>query len=552
MLFLACFPVLLESQSVVNTVHNLSASGPGTIHASSEDQVCLFCHTPHNSLPVSPLWNKEDPGVIYDLYTSSTIQGEPGQPTGASALCLSCHDGTIALGNVLSRVSDIDFTGGITHLPPGNTNLSSDLSDDHPVSFLYSSSLAASDGQLKDPALVSFPVSLENNQVQCTSCHDPHKNIYTDFLRDTPRFSNLCMNCHERDYWAASLHSTSDATWNGTGTDPWQHTEYTSVAENACENCHTPHNAPGKATLMNYLAEESNCLNCHNGNVAETDIATELTRPYIHNVYTATLLHDPSEAVLVTDMHVECADCHNPHAVNNDPAVAPAAGGTLAGVNGITIDGGISDPVIYQYELCFRCHGDSPGKPAGLISRQIEQTNTRLEFNPGNPSYHPVAATGKNPDCPSLIAPDYTESSLIYCTACHSGNGAGSPEGPHGSDWPGLLRFRYETADYTAESAESYALCYSCHSRTSILGNESFSYHQRHIVEENSPCSACHDPHGISSTQGTEENNSNLINFDVSIVSPSGFNLRFVDTGYQSGYCMLKCHGQGHGFGMSY
>jgi len=542
----------LYSQSVVNSLHNLSASGPGTIHASSEDEVCLFCHTPHNSLPSSPLWNKEDPGVIYELYTSSTIQAEPGQPTGASALCLSCHDGTIALGNVLSRSLEIDFTGGITHLPPGMTNMTTDLSDDHPVSFPYTAALAASDGQLKDPALLSYPVHLEQGQVQCTSCHDPHKNTYPDFLVESTLFSSLCLNCHQRDFWTSSLHSSSAATWNGTGTNPWPHTEWSTVAENGCENCHSPHNAMGRPVLMNYLAEESNCLTCHNGNVASPDISSELSKPYLHNVYNYTGLHDAAEDALVTDMHVECSDCHNPHAATNSTASAPAAGGPLYGVKGITIDGGLTDPVMNQYELCFRCHGDSPGKPSGLISRQIEQTNTRLEFNPGNPSYHPVAASGQNPDCPSLIAPDYSESSQIYCTDCHSGTGPGASAGPHGSDWPGLLKLRYETADFTAESAENYALCYSCHSRASILGDESFPYHLKHIVEENSPCSACHDPHGISSSQGTAENNSNLINFDISIVTVSGFNLRFVDTGYQSGYCLLRCHGQGHGFGMSY
>ncbi|MFZ5941107.1 MAG: cytochrome c3 family protein [Bacteroidota bacterium] len=543
---------ILPGQSVVNSVHNLSVSGPGSIKASSEDQICIFCHTPHNSLPESPLWNKSDPGVVYDLYSSSTVQAVPGQPTGASALCLSCHDGTIALGNLLSRSTDIDFTGGITHLPPGNTNLTSDLSDDHPVSFLYNASLASSDGQLKDPALLTFPVLLENGELQCTSCHDPHKNVYTDFLVDSPQFSGLCLNCHDRSFWTGSSHASSTASWSGSGTDPWPKTAFTSVAENACENCHTPHNAMGRPVLMYYLAEESNCLVCHNGQVAATDIASELARPYLHNVYAYTGLHDAAEDVLVTGMHSECTDCHNPHAVNNASAGAPAASGRLARMTGIDLAGGMADPLLYQYELCFRCHADSPDKPAGLISRQIEQYNTRLEFNPANPSFHPVAATGQNPDCPSLITPAYTESSMIYCTDCHAGSGPGGTRGPHGSDWPGLLRLRNETTDYTAESPENYALCYSCHSRNSILGDESFPYHSRHIVEENTPCSACHDPHGISNTQGSAENNSHLINFDISIVSASGFNLRFVDRGYRSGYCLLRCHGQGHGFGMSY
>jgi len=303
--------------------------------------------------------------------------------------------------------------------------------------------------------------------------------------------------------------------------------------------------------LLNYLAEESNCLVCHNANVASTDIASELNKSFRHDVYSYNLVHLPSENPLVTTMHVECEDCHNPHAVNNSVSSAPSVAGSVLGVKGININGGEVNPALNQYEICFRCHADSPGKPGSPTIRLIEQNNTRLEFNPANPSYHPVAAAGKNTDCPSLILP-LTESSVIYCTDCHSSDGVASPAGPHGSSYQHILKLRYETTDYTVESVDTYALCYSCHSRTSILNNESFTYHYTHIVEENTPCNICHDPHGISSPPGTTTNNTHLINFDASVVTASGAGLRFVDTGEHHGYCQLRCHGRGHGAGMSY
>jgi len=550
-IFLFVISPSLYSQSLVNSLHNLSSSGPGSIRAASEQEVCIFCHTPHSAKPDSPLWNKNDPGVFYNLYTSSTIQAAPNQPTNSSILCLSCHDGTIALGNVLSRASDIDFSGGITMMPPGSSNLSTDLSDDHPVSFQYNSALAAADGQLIDPTLISPPVSMQNGSLECTSCHDPHSDILGNFLVLSNQFSELCYKCHDRNYWSSSSHNTSTAIWNGSGNNPWFHTEYTRVDENACENCHNPHGAGGKPVLLNYIAEENNCLVCHNSNVAATDISSQLTKTYTHNVYDYNMTHLPSENPLVTSMHVECEDCHNPHAANSSTASAPAVSGSIFGAKGVDISGGELNQALNQYEVCFRCHADSPGKPGSATVRVIEQNNTRLEFDPLNPSYHPIAAPGKNTDSPSLILP-YSESSMIYCSDCHASDGAGSPAGPHGSSYPHILKLRYETADETVETPDTYALCYSCHSRTSILTNESFPYHYTHIVEENAPCNTCHDPHGINNAQGTATNNSHLINFDASIVTASGSGIRFVDTGDNHGYCMLKCHLRGHGVGMSY
>ena len=534
------------SQSIVNSVHNLSVSGTGDVKAVSESEVCIFCHTPHNSLPASPLWNKDDPGYTYTLYHSSTVQAVPGQPDGSSILCLSCHDGTTALGNVLSRTTDISFTGGITVIPPGNTNMSTDLADDHPISFDYTSGLAAADGQLKDPASIVPPVSLENGRMQCISCHDPHRNLSTDFLVITTQSSELCFSCHDRNYWSFSVHSTSNATWNGNGIDPWPRTDYPNVAENACESCHNPHNSGSGQRLMNYLAEEQNCLGCHNGNVASTNIVSQLAKPYLHNVYAYNQDHDAAEDPLVLSMHVECEDCHNPHAVNNNPANPPAANGFLAGAKGINQGGNPVNPIQYAYELCYRCHADSPSKPASHTPRQISQNNVRLEFDPSNPSHHAVNSAGTNPNVPSLIAP-ITESSIIYCTDCHASNGSGSPAGPHGSIFPGLLKYRYETVDNTVESASAYELCYSCHSRASILNDESFGDHDKHIRDERTPCNACHDPHGISHTQGNATNNAHLINFDVSIVSamPNGA-FRYESTGQFTGRCYMRCHGRNH------
>jgi len=537
---------LAISQSIVNTKHNLSVSGPGTIKASSESEICVFCHTPHNGRPDQPLWNRNDPALNYTLYGSSTTQATPGQPDGSSILCLSCHDGTIALGSVISRTVPILFQGGVTTMPTGTSNLTKDISNDHPVSFIYNSALAAADGELKDPITLTGPVKLENGKLQCTSCHDPHKDVYTDFLVATNQSSLLCDYCHQQNYWLNTSHKTSTKTWNNAAPDPWFHTPYTTVATNACENCHNPHTAAGNLRLLDFLPEENNCFDCHNGNVASKNIQIQSNKTYRHNESGYIGVHDPTENPLVSVLHAECVDCHNPHAAKNAAATPPNVKGFNIGVPGINQSGNPVNPALYEYEICYRCHTATPGMPASPTIRQIVQNNVRLEFAMGNPSYHAVVGQGVNPNVPSLIAPN-TTTTIMYCSACHASDGTGAPSGPHGSIYPHILVRQYITADPNTESAAAYALCYNCHSRTSILGDASFKAHEKHIAGENTPCNTCHDPHGISSTQGNSTNNSNLINFNVSIVTPSsGGILRYDDQGLYRGRCYLTCHGENH------
>jgi hypothetical protein len=175
-----------------------------------------------------------------------------------------------------------------------------------------------------------------------------------------------------------------------------------------------------------------------------------------------------------------------------------------------------------------------------------------LEFVPSAVSFHPVTSPGRGRDVPSLI-PGLTTSSLIYCTDCHNSDtgkksGGGGPDGPHGSNTPPLLITSYDTIDGSGESSVAYALCYRCHERSSILSNVSFSSHRQHIVNDRTPCSVCHDAHGISSVQGTTTSNAHLINFDTTVVfaDPVTRRLEYRSTGPRSGQCYLLCHGKDH------
>ena len=435
-------------------------------------------------------------------------------------------------------------------MPEGPSKLGTDISDDHPVSFLYDSALAITNGELLDPSILPPGVRLDNNnQLQCTACHDPHSDTYGQFLVMQNIYSAICTSCHQRNGWTSGSHNTSNASWNGSGTNPWQHTSYYTVSQNGCENCHKPHTAEGHERLLNYAFEEDNCIVCHNGNVAGKNIEIELTKPYKHAVQDYTGIHDPEEDFTsgAVQKHVECLDCHNPHQSNSTPSPgAPRASGANQGVKGIDA-GGQQIPVSTNlYEICFKCHADNNVITALSITRQIAQLNTRLEFDASNPSYHPAGAAGKNPNVPSLLPP-YTTTSRISCTECHSNDNTAGPKGPHGSNNRHLLERNYATQDNTIESSTAYALCYKCHNSSSILSDQSFKEHKKHIQGEKTPCSACHDPHGISSTQGNPTNNSHLINFDTTIVQPdSQGRFFFEDQGIFKGRCYLTCHGKRH------
>ncbi|HET9578080.1 MAG TPA: cytochrome c3 family protein [Usitatibacter sp.] len=548
---------------VATTRHNLSTSGSGTIKSTTESEICVFCHAPHNTSPLGQLWNRRTSTASYSPYASSTLKSSPGQPNGASLLCLSCHDGTIALGELLSRPSLVPMTGAIT----GDRLLGTNLRDDHPVSFVYDAALRAANGQLADPATLVRPLAVRldaGGRMQCTACHDPHDDTNGKFLVAPNTASALCVTCHVKQYWTGSDHRNSTRTWNGAGTNPWPHTSGTTVAANACESCHRPHTAGGSQRLLNYSVEENNCLTCHNGNVALKNIQTELNKASGHSVASFAGIHDAAETDPVSNAHVECVDCHNPHAVNSTAGSAPGGTttptlpGSLIGMRGIGIGGGPASPAATQYEICLRCHADGAGNtPIPRTQRQIAQNNKRLEFQATNPSFHPVAAAGRSTNVPSLISP-WTTASRVMCTDCHNNNagpystGTGTTpsgtgvNGPHGSTFPLLLERNYAVADNTSESAAAYALCYKCHNRTSILSDVTFRLHNKHIVGERAPCNVCHDPHGINGAQGTTANNSRLINFDTSIVRPNNGVLRWTRVGTTQGNCTLTCHGANH------
>jgi len=396
---------------------------------------CQYCHAPHSGIngtpgiQGTPLWSQKLSSVpTYQMYTSPTMVNKTNAspPLGSnSTLCLSCHDGTVALG-MLTPYGQVSMT--VANLANTTGGLGTNLSSMHPFSFMtpiqtspdLNPSLSAVPPSTQDPTGV---VKLINGNVECGSCHNPHvQNIDASgqFLVIDNSQSALCLACHSTvptgtgmglntvpaatpktaparagssgvaivrqnplGEWRNSIHAIAPNRVTDRTLESYQLARriggramlgsYTTVRKNGCLSCHTTHNATPDSLLR--APDDQACINCHNGgsNVspAAPNVFSEMASPKVgHSFATAKTSgsHSVHESELLNqNRHATCVDCHNPHAtkqVGLNFAAAPAIRGSQEGVAGISATDGQS--VVYpaknQYENCLRCHGASTGK----------------------------------------------------------------------------------------------------------------------------------------------------------------------------------------------
>lgn len=189
--------------------HSMSPASGAPI-TGTLGEPCMYCHAPHSGIngtagvQQTPLWTQKLSSVqSYQMYSSATMvnQVNSSPPLGSdSTLCLSCHDGTVAVGTV-TPWGQVPMSQSLSGTP---ADLGTNLSTTHPFSFvtpLQSApdlwpSLSASPPSTQDTTGV---VQLINGNVECGSCHNPHvQNIDSsgDFLVIDNSQSALCNACH--------------------------------------------------------------------------------------------------------------------------------------------------------------------------------------------------------------------------------------------------------------------------------------------------------------------------------------------------------------------
>ncbi len=544
-----------KASDVLGSKHDLSMGGGAASRATTETQPCVFCHTPHNSNPASQLWNHASSAATYATYGSSsylsgttpgTFNTFPGtrapQPSGSAKLCLSCHDGTIAVNATINN-GTIAMAGGT--FIPATASLGTDLSNDHPVSFAR---IASTTAVVDPPSNDAVHLETGTRFVQCVSCHDPHSQrldpTVGKFLVKSNQGSAVCVTCHRPSgtgwSWSSSAHAVSAKSYTAgnTGGVPGlgAHTGYTTVGANACESCHRSHSAPQAQRLLKAVNQRDVCFQCHgNAPVAAKNLATVFAKTYRHplEASTATILHDAAEVrASATNFsgarrHVDCVDCHNAHGAATGlhvPGTNQVTAGALAGASGVEpasypaalpLTGvypmtsaaqsgyAVSTAAAREYQICFKCHTSYAfGSTPPIAPSGGPGTDVAAAFNPNNRSYHPVVGPPHlRTAATNLLAPwnTTTTGTRMYCSDCHGNNetaGASVPQGAHGSTNPYMLRFAnaaWSTTSPTLSGGTGF--CFNCHSAATIRNTNNVHGESDHASR---PCQACHSasPHG--------------------------------------------------------
>jgi hypothetical protein len=233
---------------ILGTDHDF-ASGTGEQTATGAGApvgLCTFCHTPHKALATLLLWNHTLSSNTFSWDVPSTTAGT-AFPTfagnvykGPTAKCLSCHDGSVAIGDI-AWYKEQAWPGGtglstfhMTDEPSKLVGPGGAMKGNHPVAMPYPYNNAANtyNGTTTgtaavltewqaNPLLLASSVSkirlfnddgtgnitagvvLAKTGIECSSCHDPHNKAAVDefFLRgkisgSTQSDGYICLQCH--------------------------------------------------------------------------------------------------------------------------------------------------------------------------------------------------------------------------------------------------------------------------------------------------------------------------------------------------------------------
>lgn len=278
-----------KGAGIVGSVHDLSGlnGGASTGYVGTVDpgqRICAYCHSPHHSTQnnqalsadvanlgldavtgegatiaaykiYAPLWSRTGidsmTSADYGTYVSQTFDPESAGKVydpliGPSRLCLSCHDGSIAIDSYYGQTGTGTATGDEFNGPLGGGGINSigiaggfdsfggtgGLTNDHPIGMRYTDYLGKQDlngtdyelnaitttftdtagaaGKTISSVLYRDPSDTNvNGFVTCASCHDVHNGTAVGnkapsgamrgyLLYGSQVSSSFCLTCHKK------------------------------------------------------------------------------------------------------------------------------------------------------------------------------------------------------------------------------------------------------------------------------------------------------------------------------------------------------------------
>ncbi len=445
------------------------------------------------------------------------------------------------------------------------------------------------------------PVSPSGINNFCISCHDGNGAQDPLITGGTPFYDGVTPPTIDKTMWNTSAHGTSIGC----------------MGDGSTTGCHGNGHGSNKSNMLSLYdkvadsspdpmdEEEELCLTCHGSggtataqvHLAFSSYTNTSTRFYKHDPAATYRLHNKHENTGNAfasggNRHVECVDCHNPHAAKSGTATAPALLPTMTGASGVDpVYSGIGSPtsfswlpsVTYEYQVCFKCHSSFTILPtyspdgwngtafadglkklttAGSNNQIADTRDMARAFNPSNQSYHAVVGTQKNDTIKQgAFQTGFTWRSRLYCSSCHNNPSSatlGQGKGPHGSSNIHLLdkgtggTAQYKTLHNDNATASINEICTKCHKASPYYtsgsnANSRFGYrHSLHMTDQSAECYVCHNTHGSEQFH--------LINFDRNV--PNCLTNFTGTDNSQSAYkhavgttpnaCVLTCHGGDH------
>ncbi len=251
----------MAAPGIRNSAHDLSSSSAATVHNSVDNQICKYCHTPHQAQSTQLLWNHTATANNVANWgndldgnaLTATTAGTPLPTTvrGGSKRCLGCHDGSVAIGDVSNAgggqkgvIAGLENINGYTDAngklidAAKVIGVGGNMGGNHPVSIPYagqtgynnSDSKATADDNIgnyfkatnagctsatgwctdspasdgRNGAAINLIPNAAGGQtnfgIECSSCHEPHNKYgFANFARvDNTVASGLCRSCHNK------------------------------------------------------------------------------------------------------------------------------------------------------------------------------------------------------------------------------------------------------------------------------------------------------------------------------------------------------------------